>query len=120
MCIRDSSNGNPIEDAIDMFEKLREQVEGKNATLEVLGVGDVYKRQALGSGNVDVDINQYTYQQTTRPYFNKFPNYAVINQVESEANSNYNSLQALIRTTNWHHVTTQMTYTCLLYTSRCV
>ena len=33
------SNGNPIQDAIEMFEKLREQVEIKGATLEVLGVG---------------------------------------------------------------------------------
>ncbi len=33
------SNGNPIEDGIDMFEKLREQIESKGATLEVLGVG---------------------------------------------------------------------------------
>ncbi|MBV8436765.1 MAG: hypothetical protein JOY95_04560 [Silvibacterium sp.] len=33
------SNGNPIEDTIEMFEKLREQVESKGATLEVLGVG---------------------------------------------------------------------------------
>ncbi|MBX6361476.1 MAG: hypothetical protein IRZ03_15520 [Acidobacterium ailaaui] len=33
------SNGNPIQDTIEMFEKLREQVESKGATLEVLGVG---------------------------------------------------------------------------------
>jgi predicted CoA-substrate-specific enzyme activase len=33
------SNGNPIQDTIEMFEKLREQVEDKGATLEVLGVG---------------------------------------------------------------------------------
>jgi predicted CoA-substrate-specific enzyme activase len=33
------SNGNPIEDGIDMFEKLREQIESKGASLEVLGVG---------------------------------------------------------------------------------
>ena len=33
------SNGNPIQDAIEMFEKLRAQVEVQGATLEVLGVG---------------------------------------------------------------------------------
>jgi predicted CoA-substrate-specific enzyme activase len=32
------SNGNPIQDTIDMFENLREQVEQQNAKLEVLGV----------------------------------------------------------------------------------
>lgn len=33
------SNGNPIQDTIEMFEKLREQVESRGATMEVLGVG---------------------------------------------------------------------------------
>ena len=33
------SNGNPIQDTIEMFEKLREQVESKGASVEVLGVG---------------------------------------------------------------------------------
>jgi predicted CoA-substrate-specific enzyme activase len=33
------SNGNPIQDTIEMFEKLREQVETRGASLEVLGVG---------------------------------------------------------------------------------
>jgi predicted CoA-substrate-specific enzyme activase len=32
------SNGNPIQDTIEMFENLRSQVEGQNAKLEVLGV----------------------------------------------------------------------------------
>ncbi|MGC2416530.1 MAG: BadF/BadG/BcrA/BcrD ATPase family protein, partial [Candidatus Acidiferrales bacterium] len=33
------SNGNPIQDTIDMFENLRGQVEAQGAELEVLGVG---------------------------------------------------------------------------------
>ena len=33
------SNGNPIEDTIEMFENLRKQVESRGAALEVLGVG---------------------------------------------------------------------------------
>jgi len=33
------SNGNPIQDTIDMFENLRGQVEKQNAKMEVLGVG---------------------------------------------------------------------------------
>ena len=33
------SNGNPIQDTIEMFDKLRSQVEDKGAGLEVLGVG---------------------------------------------------------------------------------
>src|SRR6266576_2502899 len=33
------SNGNPIQDTIDMFENLRKQIEAQNARMEVLGVG---------------------------------------------------------------------------------
>jgi predicted CoA-substrate-specific enzyme activase len=33
------SNGNPIQDTIEVFEKLRVQIESKGASLEVLGVG---------------------------------------------------------------------------------
>jgi predicted CoA-substrate-specific enzyme activase len=33
------SNGNPIQDTIDLFENLRQQVEAQGAALEVLGVG---------------------------------------------------------------------------------
>src|SRR6202522_4040844 len=33
------SNGNPIQDTIEMFEQLRGQIESKGATLDVLGVG---------------------------------------------------------------------------------
>src|SRR5262249_1409355 len=33
------SNGNPIQDTIDMFDKLRQQVDTQGAKMEVLGVG---------------------------------------------------------------------------------
>ncbi len=33
------SNGNPIQDTIEMFDRLREQVESRGANLEILGVG---------------------------------------------------------------------------------
>jgi hypothetical protein len=50
-------------------------------------------------------------QQCSRPYFSKFPNYAVINQVQSGANANYNSLQATLRIANWHGLVSQFNYT---------
>ena len=33
------SGGNPIQDTIDMFVALRQQVEAQGCTMEVLGVG---------------------------------------------------------------------------------
>jgi hypothetical protein len=49
-------------------------------------------------------------QQCSRPYFNQFPNFAVINQVQSGANSNFNSLQASLRVANWRGVSGQANY----------
>ena len=44
------SNGNPIQDTIDLFENLRQQVETQGAILEVLGVGTTgYAKDILQS-----------------------------------------------------------------------
>jgi hypothetical protein len=50
-------------------------------------------------------------QQDSRPFFNQFPNYSVINQVESNGTSNYNSLQTTLRTSSWHGLSSQFNYT---------
>ena len=49
--------------------------------------------------------------QNTRPYYSQFPGIGTVNQLESDLNSNYNSLQTLIRTSRWHGLTTQASYT---------
>jgi len=50
-------------------------------------------------------------QNLTRPYGAQFPNYGTINEVESIGNSNYSSLQTTLRTTGWHKLTSQFSYT---------
>jgi hypothetical protein len=103
-----------------MFNLNIQQSFGPNVIAQIGYVGSLARhlldmrdinQAALNSGNIGIGFGNYTYQQTTRPYFNKFPNYAVINQVESEASAGYNSLQALVRTTGFHGLTTQLTYT---------
>jgi hypothetical protein len=67
------------------------------------GVFDI-NQAAQGSGG---DI-------TTRPYYkpnSPFANYAVVNEVKSNLNSNYNSLQASLRFQNWRRLTAQAAYT---------
>lgn len=49
-------------------------------------------------------------QQCSRPYFAQFPDFGVINQVQSRYNANYNSLQAIVRVASWHGVTSQLSY----------
>ncbi len=49
-------------------------------------------------------------QNTLRPYYSAFPQFATINQIESIGNSSYNALQASLRTNSWHGVTSQFSY----------
>jgi hypothetical protein len=84
---------------------------GKNTLMQLGYVGSSGRRlRDL------VDINQAAQgingvQQSTRPYYSEYPNYGVINQVQSDATADYNSLQALVRVSSWHHLTTQVAYT---------
>jgi outer membrane receptor protein involved in Fe transport len=63
-----------------------------------------------------VDLNQSLpnavgVDQTTRPYYGSFPQYGNINEIQSIGNSNYNSLQATFRASNYHHLSAQFAYT---------
>jgi hypothetical protein len=60
-----------------------------------------------------LNINQPFLGGNPGPYSGDFGGnyYSDINQVESIGTSNYNSLQAVFRTTNWHNLTSQAAYT---------
>jgi len=60
----------------------------------------------LGSSSIGT-----TAQNAKRPYGTRFSNYGTINQVSSIGNSNYSSLQTTFKTTGWHSVTSQFSYT---------
>ncbi|HSC26470.1 MAG TPA: BadF/BadG/BcrA/BcrD ATPase family protein, partial [Vicinamibacterales bacterium] len=50
------SHGNPIQDAMEMFERLRVQIEGQGATLDVLGVGTTGYAKDLLKGVLRADV----------------------------------------------------------------
>ncbi|HVO57427.1 MAG TPA: TonB-dependent receptor [Dongiaceae bacterium] len=50
-------------------------------------------------------------QQATRPYFAQFPDFKIINEIATNGNSNYNSLQTVLKIRDWHHFTGQFAYT---------
>jgi len=58
------------------------------------------------------DINQTALGggQSTRPYYSQFPNFGVINQINSAASSSYNALQLTVRSSAWHGLTSQFAY----------
>ena len=49
-------------------------------------------------------------QQQSRPYFGQFPNFGIINQLNSAASSSYNALQVTLRTGGYHGLTGQFAY----------
>jgi hypothetical protein len=71
-------------------------------------------QNALGGdqnpSTVTVNGNVFPYQQTTRPYFSQYPNFGIINQLNSAAASSYNALQVTLKSNAWHGLTSQFSY----------
>lgn len=91
----------------------------------LLGLQDI-NPGALNSMNVAVDYNSTTCApqfsgatattlgnnlQCSRPYFKQFPYFSVIDELESNQGSNYNSLQSSLRMQSWHNLDAQIGYT---------
>jgi len=96
-----------------------QQALGRSAIVQVGYVGSQSRhllelidlnQSALGSDFNPGDFDQNG-NNITRPYYAKFPQYGVIDEMQTRANSNYNSLQASLRTSNWHGVVSQFHYT---------
>ncbi|MDR3774493.1 MAG: hypothetical protein P4L26_14160 [Terracidiphilus sp.] len=96
-----------------------QQALGKSAAFELGYVGSqschllqlVDLNQAvLGSdfNPADFDTNG---TNTPRPYYAKFSNHGVVDELQTWTNSNYNSLQASLRIHAWHGIASQLHYT---------
>jgi hypothetical protein len=89
-----------------------EKALGKSLLLQVGYVGSAAHRLLTTQ-----DINQPALNssgvvdQTTRPYYAQFPDFGYINEIQADGNSNYNSLQAVLKIREWHRFTSQVTYT---------
>ncbi|MGB6691834.1 MAG: TonB-dependent receptor [Terracidiphilus sp.] len=61
-------------------------------------------------GPVTVNGNTFSAQQASRPFFSKFPNIGIVNQVNSNSGSNFNALQVSLRSSSWHGLESQFAY----------
>ncbi len=70
-------------------------------------------RKLLSLLNINQGIANGTDTATPGQYTGPFGGnyYSDVNQIQSIGTSNYNSLQAIFRTTNWHGLTSQLAYT---------
>lgn len=91
------------------------QVERALGTKGMMQIGYVGSqgRKLLSLLNINQPIANGTATATPGPYSASFGGYyySDINQIQSIGTSNYNSLQAVLRTNSWHSLTAQMAYT---------
>jgi hypothetical protein len=95
---------------LENFNVNLQQSLGNNLLMQIGYVGSEGRRlralldinqAALGSGGAN----------SARPFFSQYPNYGVINQIQSIGTSNYSALQASLRLAGWHGITSQLAYT---------
>ncbi|MGO9490654.1 MAG: TonB-dependent receptor domain-containing protein [Terracidiphilus sp.] len=123
-CITEPSQVSPNCSSVNVFsvsQKLRpgylenfnlnlQRSLGNNLLAQIGYVGSAGRRlralldinqAALGSGGAN----------SARPFYSLYPNYGVINQIQSVGTSDYNGLQATLRVASWHGITSQVAYT---------
>ncbi len=61
-------------------------------------------------GPVTVNGNTFSAQQASRPYFSKFPNIGIVNQIDSTSAASFNALQVTLQSSLWHGLTSQFAY----------
>jgi len=86
---------------------------GGNVVAELGYVGTL-GRHLLGWVDINAAaLNSLTGKvvQSSRPYYSQYPNYAAINQLTSGFSSNYNAVQATLRTKSWYGFSSQASYT---------
>jgi hypothetical protein len=98
-----------------------EKTLGKNTILQVGYVGSESRhlvtisdinQPALGSNFISgTNAAGFSALQQSRPFFGQFPNFGAIDELQSNGTSNYNSLQVVLRTKNWHGLISQFAYT---------
>jgi hypothetical protein len=96
-----------------------QQAIGKSAVFELGYVGSQSRHLLqlidLNQGALGSDFNAGDFDangnNTTRPYYARFPTFGVIDELQTRADSNYNSLQASLRVSAWHGIVSQLHYT---------
>jgi len=81
-----------------------------NAILLTLGYVGSQGRRLLTMAEINQpSLGDPDTAQQRRPY-SQFPNFGIINQIESRGTSNYNSLQTTLKIKDWHGLTSQFAY----------
>ncbi|MDE1156527.1 MAG: TonB-dependent receptor [Acidobacteriaceae bacterium] len=81
-----------------------------NQSRKLLAIRDINQAALQSTGSPSSQTEAYA-QQASRPFFKEYPTYSNINQVGTFETANYNSLQTVLKTSNYKGFTTQVVYT---------
>jgi hypothetical protein len=83
-----------------------------NLSLEDINRSGIVPGHQLDQSAATVTVNGNTFsaQQASRPFFSKFPNIGIVNQLNSNSGSNFNALQVTLKSSAWHGVVSQFSY----------
>jgi len=83
-----------------------------NLSLQDINRSAVVPGEQLDQSTATVTVggNTFTAQQASRPFFSKFPNIGIVNQVNSNSGSNFNALQLTLKSSAWHGLVSQFAY----------
>lgn len=83
----------------------------RNALLSVGYVGNQARKLVYTHNINQIAASAAAAANARRPFFSQFPQFKGITEIETAANSSYNSLQMSLRTTSWHNLSSQFSYT---------
>jgi len=83
----------------------------KSALLQVAYVGNQGRKLVYTHNINQILPSTAAAANSRRPFFSQFPQFRGITEIETGANSRYNSLQVSLRTSNWHNLSSQFSYT---------
>jgi hypothetical protein len=97
----------------ELFGLNIEQSLGKSWLMNVGYVGSASRHnlviQDINQSGLGMDGNPVA-QEASRPYASQYPNFGIVNQMNSAASASYNSLQITVRSSSWHGLTGQFAY----------
>jgi carboxypeptidase family protein len=83
----------------------------RNALLTVGYVGNQARKLVYDHNINQIRPSAAAAANARRPFFAQFPQFSGITEIETAANSSYNALQVSLRTSNWHNLSSQFSYT---------
>jgi hypothetical protein len=82
----------------------------RSALLTVRYVGNQARKLVYTHNINQIMPSTEAASNTRRPFYGQFPQFSGVTEIETAANASYNALQLSLRTTSWHNLSSQFSY----------